>query len=94
MFQEFKNTVRMFSERCAPILYKIVAAGRVMACHNGRASLVHFRDFGCQNGNRFYMLSLKGVKNNYCEKSSRVVLIWNYIRNGLYQYIFIRNADF
>ena len=51
MFQEFKNKVRMFSERCAPICYKIVAAGRVMACHNGRVSLVHFRDFESQNGN-------------------------------------------
>ena len=50
MFQEFKNTVRMFSERCAPIFYKIVAAVRVMACHSGRAYLVHFRDFGSQNG--------------------------------------------
>ena len=59
MFQEFKNTVRMFSERCAPIFYKIVAAGRVMACHNGRASLVHFRDFGSQNGNCFLGPSLK-----------------------------------
>ena len=59
MFQEFKNTVRMFSERCAPIFYKIVAAGRVMACHNGRASLVHFRDFGSQNGNRLDRRSLR-----------------------------------
>ena len=48
----------MFSEGCAPIFYKIMAAGRVMACLSGRASLVHFRDFGSQNGNRLVGRSL------------------------------------
>ena len=59
MFQEFKNTVRMFSEGCAPIFYTIVTAGCVMAGLSGGASLVHFRDFGSQNGNRSDRRSLK-----------------------------------